>query len=453
MVAVAPRIPGLSVRVVDLGNHLELVNRTAVDVIVLGYGGEPYLRVGPDGVFENENSAATYLDRTRYGTTPVPSFATTQNATTHPRWKRISGGETVRWHDHRIHWMGAGAPPQVQVAPSGLHHLGPPWHVAMLYGTRRIAVTGQLDWVPGPSGRPWLPLILVCAALGAAATFRRRSIVPLVCAVIVLVTADAFHSIATELFRPGTSIGKMVQFFGDSFVSIIVWIAAIPTVLALRRRAPEALYGTMFVATMIALVGGVTDLSYLWKSQLPTVGPDALQRAAVCLSLGLGAGIATVSIGRLIRAGRSGTSPEVDDANVWLPLLVRGLSDADIGRLAGELDANEVIDAALGDVAARVPTDNAHVFDGGVAFRVLVPDGAGSHRWVIERRGDALGAAPDDAGGRAEICTTFPTFHRLLGGTLRIEDAVETGRCVTAGDQHVVDDASRWLVAATRVGE
>ena len=228
VLGIVPQVSGLSIRVVDLGNHLELVNRTSTDVVVLGYGGEPYLRVGPRGVFENLNSAATYLDRTRYGTTAVPAFATTENATAHPAWRKISGGDTVRWHDHRIHWMSPLPPPLVQLAPSEMHHLGPEWHVELAYGTRRVVVTGQLDWVPGPSGRPWLPVIAGCALLGLAAAFRRWSPLLLGGALVVLVGVDAFHAVASELFRPGTSIAKTVQFFGDSFVSIIVWVTRSP---------------------------------------------------------------------------------------------------------------------------------------------------------------------------------------------------------------------------------
>ena len=35
--SITPRVPGLSVHVVDLGNKLELTNRTSHDVVVLGY--------------------------------------------------------------------------------------------------------------------------------------------------------------------------------------------------------------------------------------------------------------------------------------------------------------------------------------------------------------------------------------------------------------------------------
>ena len=67
-----PRVSGLTVRTIDLGNELEVRNDTGADVVVLGYQGEAYLRVGSARVFENRRSPATYLNRTRDGKTQVP---------------------------------------------------------------------------------------------------------------------------------------------------------------------------------------------------------------------------------------------------------------------------------------------------------------------------------------------------------------------------------------------
>ncbi|MCG5450277.1 hypothetical protein NIE111_001797, partial [Micromonospora sp. NIE111] len=72
---VAPARPGLEVRVIEAGARLELTNRTGRTIEVIGYSGEPYLRVGPDGVFENSHSPATYLNRTISGNTALPAEA------------------------------------------------------------------------------------------------------------------------------------------------------------------------------------------------------------------------------------------------------------------------------------------------------------------------------------------------------------------------------------------
>ena len=147
---ITPAVPRLSVRSVDLGTRLELTNRTGRDVVVLGYDDEPYLRVGPRGVFENRRSPAVYLNRTTRADTPVPASA---DAKASPRWRRTGDGPTVRWHDHRAHWMGLDDPPQVRRDP-GSPHLVQPFEITLVRAGTRIHVVGDVRWVPGPS--PWL---------------------------------------------------------------------------------------------------------------------------------------------------------------------------------------------------------------------------------------------------------------------------------------------------------
>ena len=45
---------------------MELVRTTAKDVQILGYEGEPYIRLGTDGVFVNTNSPAYYTNLDRF---------------------------------------------------------------------------------------------------------------------------------------------------------------------------------------------------------------------------------------------------------------------------------------------------------------------------------------------------------------------------------------------------
>lgn len=65
--SVVPASPDVTVRVIDTGSRLELTYRGTGMAVVVGYQGEPYLRVGPDGVFENARSPAAYLNRDERG--------------------------------------------------------------------------------------------------------------------------------------------------------------------------------------------------------------------------------------------------------------------------------------------------------------------------------------------------------------------------------------------------
>jgi hypothetical protein len=444
LISISPHIPGVSVRVVDLGNKLELTNRTTADVVVLGYDGEPYLRVGPRGVYENLRSAATYLNRTRAGTTPVPDIAKTSDASTPPRWHRVSGGRTAIWHDHRIHWMGTSPPPAVRHDPGAFHTVKSRWIVALHYDGLAVHVVGRLDWVPGPSGWPWLPVVLGAGVVAFAAVIRRRAWAAIV-VVTSMVGVDMAHTITTELARPGTDWARTVQFFGDNFVSVIVWMAAAITIVGLRRGRIEARYGVLLVATMVALVSGLSDLSYLWKSQLPTVGPDGLARGEVAAELGLGLGAAA---GALIALRRSVPRIARRDAHDprWVERLVGDLDDDAVAVVCNRLSADEVIPLALADVAARAAPASAAFGSEALVFVVLAEDQVGSHVWSITAGARGLRVQRGTpAPVRAELRTTFPAFLQLLAGTCGPEQAVAAGRLDVSGDPGLVAAVEPYL--------
>src|SRR6202035_4435325 len=104
--------------------------------------------------------------------------------------KKLSGGHTARWHDHRIHWMGSQPPPIVRRAPSQRHAVFPTWTVELRRDTLPIVVTGTLTWVPGPNPWPWAAGALALALLTVAGAFSRAWAGALAAAVVVLITTD-----------------------------------------------------------------------------------------------------------------------------------------------------------------------------------------------------------------------------------------------------------------------
>ena len=85
--SVRPDSPGISVRILQFGDELELVNDTTTEVLVPGYSDEPYLRIGPGGVWRNARSPATYINLDRYGRTSLPADA---EASAEPAWEQVS---------------------------------------------------------------------------------------------------------------------------------------------------------------------------------------------------------------------------------------------------------------------------------------------------------------------------------------------------------------------------
>jgi hypothetical protein len=176
--AVTPRVPGLSLRIVQRGDQLELSNRSGRVVVVQGYTREPYLRFLPDGtVQENRRSPAAYLNRDRYGTQRIPSRASPRAT---PRWVTVARNGRFAWHDHRIHYMALGTPRQVK--DPGRPQKVFDWTVPLRAGSTPVVVTGALLWTPqgagDDGGGSWLVVVgvlgLLACALAVVMLVRRR---------------------------------------------------------------------------------------------------------------------------------------------------------------------------------------------------------------------------------------------------------------------------------------
>lgn len=285
--SVHPAMSGVTVRTVDNGDSVEVVNHSSVVVMVLGYDGEPYLRFRPDGVDENTRSAATYLNRTKDGRTEPPADARDPKAP--PSWRKVAEGPKYRWHDHRTHWMQTRPPPVVQANPSA-HQVIAQWTVPMRYGDTEVTVAGTLSWVPGPNPWPSYGIAAGLALAGAALGWLRRWRVPAVVAVGVLVAADVIHSVGEGLS-------------GVSAADIPAWAAGVWAVVAVLRRSMYAPLILGLLGAVVALVSGVGDLGVLTHSQLPFTGPTWLARLCVAVALGLGTGL-VVACWRLSRIRR-----------------------------------------------------------------------------------------------------------------------------------------------------
>jgi len=306
--SVAPAVPGLEVAVVEAGSRLEVENRTGQEVVVLGYKGEPYLRIGPDGVFENKLSPATYINRSRQGGTPPEAAEKAKIGDTD--WEKVSSEPLARWHDHRIHWMGNLNPPEVRNNPGERHVIkmsqdDPQWAVPMRLGAQEIVAKGDLVWEPGPSPLPWFALILASLAL-VVVIGRRAAWGPGLAAVTaVLLAVDVFHILGLGLANAGTLGFRLTKSITQSPYEPLAWIIGILAIVWLRRGRPDGLTLAAIAGLQIALLGGVSDISALSRSVVPFGFAAALARVAVALSAGLGFGLAAVAAMRLAGVGGS----------------------------------------------------------------------------------------------------------------------------------------------------
>jgi hypothetical protein len=313
--SVTPAVPGLTVKVVESGSRIEVVNRTDREVIVLGYKDEPYLRVAPDGVYENRLSPATYINRSREGEEPTEAAKNAKVGETD--WVKVSSEPVARWHDHRIHWMAPTDPPEARAEPDKRHVINAEWVVPLKVGADTVSVKGDLVWEPGPSALPWYVLIAALIAAVVLIGGRANWAAGLAAVTAVVVAVDVFHMVGLGLASAGglgSRLGKAVTI---SPFAVAGWVVGILAVVWLLRRGSDGLSLAALAGLAVALLGGVSDVNALSRSEVPFGFGAGLARLTVAASIGLGFGLAVAAALRLagvLGPARTSGTPARDEA-------------------------------------------------------------------------------------------------------------------------------------------
>jgi hypothetical protein len=294
----APDIDGVSWRVYPGGEYLEVTNASASAVVVLGYEGEPYLRIGPDGVHRNRNSPATYLNLERYGDVAIPPRA---DAAAEPDWERVTSDTRFAWHDHRIHWMAPEPPTAVAEAP-GRRATVQEWSVPLEHAGERKAVEGVLTWEPGP---PWWLWLVAGTVMTAPALLGRRDggrerLRPAAVVVAVVAALNLAHLPDEVMALPLPTLDIL---FGILHHLLFIGVGLAAALLALRQRTASVL--ALGIASGALLFHqGLLQVAQLDASQLATVWPPTVIRGLVALSIGQALWCAVLIV-LVLRAERS----------------------------------------------------------------------------------------------------------------------------------------------------
>lgn len=278
--SVTPAAPGIDVRIVDVGEHVEVRNETATEVTVLGYDDEPYLRVGPEGVFRNRRSPATYWNEQELQTRALPAGFDADAA---PDWDRISGGRVVRWHDHRAHWMGP--------EPGSGGQILSTWEITILTGDDEIVVRGDIVQRPAPS--PLGPLAIGAGfALVVAVASRTRWWPLVLLAGLVALTGSAALDVggrwgATSRSGPTKAFEAIYTMAGG----VLTGWAAVRLARLWRRRDPyDTTPMVLLSAVVVTLALALAQLPWLGRAVLPTEVPPGLARVLAGVAVGTGVG-------------------------------------------------------------------------------------------------------------------------------------------------------------------
>ena len=263
--------PGLDARVVNGDQSMWLRVAAGLDVTVLDYTGQPYLRFTRSGVDVNENSAMYYLNT--WGVNPPASLTPAR-----PDWQPVSRGRTYQWHDGRLHALTA-----VALAP-GARYVGR-WTVPMVIDGRRASVSGTV-WHTGDPSIVWfwpVAVIMLCALAGWRVrdpALDRRIARGLAGSALVAVTVAV---VGIQLYgRPSVSDEQVVELV--VLLALIAWGAS----RLVRRRSGAPLLG---VISVVAIGVGIQLIPTLLHGDVLLGVPGFVGRAAAVVCLGAGASL------------------------------------------------------------------------------------------------------------------------------------------------------------------
>lgn len=284
--------PGVTVRLVESGARLELTS-TESEVLVLGDDGEPYLRVGPDGVLTNSRSPARVRNATLADPGGLPGGT---DPAAEPVWERTSDEPTARWYDSRTRWTAPQPPHEVQAEPDR-RQVVREWSVPVTQAGAPVAVAGTLAWVPGPSPLPsWLLALAATAAVPAVAFLRRGAARTLAGLTVLCLLVSVTHSAASAAEVAGGPGAGVAAFVSGNLPLMTGWFAAAVGTVQLWRGRSTGLYVAAFAGAVIAVLGGLLDVAAFGSSQVPAAGPAWFGRLTTALSLGLGLGLVAAGV-------------------------------------------------------------------------------------------------------------------------------------------------------------
>jgi hypothetical protein len=300
---IAPTVPGVQARYVADGSRLELRNDSARTIEVLGYRGEPMLRVGPDGVWQNRRAPSLYVDTLGVPVNPAA------DAHAVPQWQRVSNRPVARWQDHRALWHGS-APPQVRADPSRQHRVSD-WQVPLRNGTTIMQITGTLHWVPPPHPANWwagvLLLIAVIAALGlvgSAADTRVERVTRAGLAgaafMVGLATAGYPLLVAVDNAEPGA--GSIALALLNQALPAVIGLGVIAAGVAVLARRGASDFALALAAACAAVLVGAANAAVFYHAVAPIPADGRWARLAVATVLAAGIGLAGAGVLRIRRS-------------------------------------------------------------------------------------------------------------------------------------------------------
>ena len=292
IVSVEPATPAFKVEMIGGDAFLGLEQLEPVEIIVLGYQAEPYLRFDTDGiVYENRRSPAVWLNQERYGNEEPPAFADPQ---ARPEWLEVADNGRYAWHDHRSHWMNPNPPPSAEPGDQVLEATVP-----IQVNGETVTVTVASFLLDSPSVFPAL-LGAVIGLAGSLFAWRSDRLFRAVIGLLVAGGAALLGSVAFQSVPAETQPSQLL------WLLPLLAVAAVAILVLIRNRTATTVYldGLTVAAGATLTAWGITRFDALRRALIPSDAPATLDRVAIALVLVLGAGLALQGLYGLLRPER-----------------------------------------------------------------------------------------------------------------------------------------------------
>jgi hypothetical protein len=265
----APITSAYAARIYQSDHGLSLTLRPGHVVAVLGYLGEPVIRLNAAGLWVNAASPtalAMHLVAKGHGV-----------AASSPHWRLQRGRHTVVWHDARVQRL----PPGVTAGR---------WSVPLVVDGRSGALRGTLRRFPAPPLWMWLTLLALWVAAGVVPLVSRGRIAARPAAMAFGLTAAAAASVT------------VVALALDAYASPGTWIEALDVLVflavgvAVMWRGARNLHiaAALWLGLVSAAVGLLEGAVFLHPIVLAVL-PGTVMRLLVATALGAGVSAAVIA--------------------------------------------------------------------------------------------------------------------------------------------------------------
>ena len=263
----APAEAGFTARIYQSDRALSISVKPGHSIVVLGYLGEPFLRLDDAGVTVNAASA------TAAGTGVLLKGEFVSGRTT--AWRLRRGRHSVVWHDARVQ----GLPPGAERGA---------WSVPLVVDGRPVRLTGELVRELRPAVWPWPVGAAVCAAL-----------------MLVFALLGRAMRVGSIVFAVAASIAAALTALGfalDTYASPGTWIAGLDELAFIavglgvlvwgpRPAQAPATIGLGLLAAAVGVSKGAVFLHPIVLSLLVGVA------ARLFVAISIGAGVAAAVLG------------------------------------------------------------------------------------------------------------------------------------------------------------